>query len=208
MPKYSEDLRTAPRDHVKGGWPDGTLKRSAPAVAAVAQHIAIVLRDLTRPYGISGREAAKRAGMSQKALLNLLNGNTWPSMVTIARLEKALGVPLWDGRHHADGDVALEPQPRDYLLPGEWPTGYLDPSTPPEVDLAQKVAEALRAKMSREGFSSADVAAKTQVSEGTVNAILAGLIWPDLVTIARLERGLNLKLWLSQKGVARRGGPR
>ena len=33
----------------------------------------------------------------------------------------------------------------------------------------------------------------------TVNAIRDGLVWPDLVTIARLERGLRLKLWLSQK---------
>ena len=198
MPKYSdEDLNKPPHEYVNGDWPDGTLKTGAPAVAAVAQHIAIVLRDLTKPYGISRRQAAKRAGLSQKAVLNLLNGNTWPTVVTIARLEQALGIPLWDGRHHAGGDVALEPEPRDYLNSGEWPIGYLDPSTPPEVKLAQKVAEELNKAVSR--LTSADVADKTQVSEGTVNAIRDGLVWPDLVTIARLERGLRLKLWLSQK---------
>ena len=200
MPKYDDDgLNKPPHKHVEGGWPDGTLKSGAPAVAEVARHVAIVLRDLTEPYGISRREAARRAGMSQKAILNLLNGKTWPTLITIARLEQALGIPLWGVRHHTDDGVGLEAEPREYVGRDEWPFGFVDPGAPPEVDLAQQVAKRLHNEMSRKKLTSADVAAKTGVSEGTVNAIRDGLAWPDLVTIARLERGLSIRLWISQK---------
>ena len=54
---------------------------------------------------------------------------------------------------------------------------------------------ALRLREAVGGRSVRAAAAACQVSHATVLGILEGRVWPDLVTIARLERGLEADLW-------------
>ena len=42
-----------------------------------------------------------------------------------------------------------------------------------------------------------------QISEATVESLLNGSSWPDLPTIARVERNLRLRFWASQHNVQR-----
>jgi transcriptional regulator with XRE-family HTH domain len=49
------------------------------------------------------RSVATAAGVSHVTILNVLAGRAWPDLSTIARLEIALGVPLWPGLQVARG---------------------------------------------------------------------------------------------------------
>ena len=84
--------------------------------------------------------------------------------------------------------------PRDYLAPGgAWPTGPFTGKLPPEARLARALAKRLddaRGKKSRR-----EVARLAKVDPQTVINVLDGRTWGDLVTIARLERGLETQLW-------------
>ena len=81
-----------------GDWPDGDLRPDAPAEARLA---AGVTRRLQAAVGDrSLRAVARDADISVGTLSNLLAGRTWGDLVTVARLETALGVELWGREHH------------------------------------------------------------------------------------------------------------
>ena len=44
--------------------------------------------------------------LSPQTLVNILHGETWPDLLTIARLEESLGAKLW-GNEHRKGPVWL-----------------------------------------------------------------------------------------------------
>ncbi len=46
-------------------------------------------------------DLARTAGISEGVLYKVLNGSTWGDVVTIARLERALGMALWGDEHLA-----------------------------------------------------------------------------------------------------------
>ena len=48
-------------------------------------------------------------------------------------------------------------------------------------------------------FTASRAADKLQNSEATVESLLNGSSWPDLPTIARIERNLRLRFWASQQ---------
>lgn len=52
----------------------------------------------------TARSLAERAGISHGTLNNLLAGKAWPTLSTIARLERALATDLWPGRVLSDHD--------------------------------------------------------------------------------------------------------
>jgi DNA-binding XRE family transcriptional regulator len=82
-----------------GEWPDGPLLPNAPPEAHLAAAVAIRLRK-----HMKGRTQAKigdLSGLGRQTINNILNGNAWPDLRTIARLEVALDKPLW-GREHRD----------------------------------------------------------------------------------------------------------
>ncbi len=73
---------------------------------------------------------------------------------------------------------------------GGWPDV---PSDMPEVETARVVALNLRAALN--GTSLRKAKTLTGVDHTTIAAILNGTVWPDLHTLARLEHGLNTRLW-------------
>jgi len=78
-------------------WPTGGLRRSAPAEAHLAEAIAERLRAAIGECSV--RQVAIEAELSPQTVANLVQGLSWGDMVTIARLERVLGVTLWGEEH-------------------------------------------------------------------------------------------------------------
>ena len=99
-----------PRTYVDNGekgnkWPRGPLKDNAPAEALLAQGIATRILDAVEKLEkkkrkkVSKREIADAAGIGHQTLYNFLNGDTWPDIVTIARLEMLFDQRLFGNEH-------------------------------------------------------------------------------------------------------------
>jgi len=84
--------RAKPRDVVPG-WPDA---RSDDPVGEVARQFTLRLRAAIGDRSL--RDAGTITGTSHVTLLKILDGQVWPDMATIAKLELGLGVDLWPGR--------------------------------------------------------------------------------------------------------------
>lgn len=52
-------------------------------------------RERNRYRSVKG--VAEISGVASSTISDILNGNTWPSLETMARLEAGLGVRLWPG---------------------------------------------------------------------------------------------------------------
>lgn len=78
------------------------------------------------------------------------------------------------------------------LAPGPWPE---KPSDDPVAELARRFSLNLAAAVGDSSLRS--VSRVTGVGHNTLANILAGRIWPDFSTIARLEIGLEVVLWPS-----------
>ena len=76
------------------------------------------------------------------------------------------------------------------LAPGPWPE---TPSPDPVAELARRFSINLAAAIGDASIRS--VSRLTEVPHNTVAKILTGQVWPDFVTIARLELGLETALW-------------
>ena len=76
------------------------------------------------------------------------------------------------------------------LAPGPWPE---TPSPDPVAELARRFALNLAAAVGDTSLRS--VGRSTGVAHNTLASILAGRIWPDFSTIAKLELGLDVPLW-------------
>lgn len=84
--------------------------------------------------------------------------------------------------------------------PAELVAGWPDEvAVDPVVETARRLALNLRGALT--GTSVRDAARAAEVNYTTVYAILNGTTWPDLMTLARLEAGLDADLW--PVGVAR-----
>ena len=74
----------------------------------------------------------------------------------------------------------------------------MTPGFPPEAEIAQTISERFHSAFSR--FESVtDAAAQLDVSEGVVEALLDGSAWIDWATLARIERHLNVRIWVPQQ---------
>ena len=88
----------------------------------------------------------------------------------------------------------LEPNPRSYLADGaQWPAGHLRPNSPPVALLARAISRRLHKALA--GRSTRQIAELAGLSHQTVINVLNGATWWDTITIARLERALDTKLW-------------
>lgn len=78
----------------------GTWRRDGvaddPAVEA-AQELAGRLADAIGDEPL--RDVAERAEIAHTTISDMLNGRTWPTFVSIFRLERALGAQLWPSGH-------------------------------------------------------------------------------------------------------------
>lgn len=71
-------------------WPQGR------AVEPDVEHVRRIAETLANEVeGRSIRSVAAQAGITHQALADLLAGRTWPEVITIARIERGLGVRLW-----------------------------------------------------------------------------------------------------------------
>ena len=76
-----------------GTWPEGPLSSDAPPEAIVARAIAVGLSVALQERSV--RHLAADADLAHTTIYDLLAGNTYGDVITIARLETALGVRLW-----------------------------------------------------------------------------------------------------------------
>jgi len=84
------------------------------------------------------------------------------------------------------------------IAPAPWPNV---PSSDPIAEVARLFAINLRDAIADKTIRS--VAVQTGVSHVTLLNVLAGRVWPDLVTMKRLEIGLNVNLWPEYRPDAR-----
>lgn len=61
--------------------------------------------------------------------------------------------------------------------------------------VAQALAGRLQAAIARKGWSAAELSRCSGVARYTIAKALAGEAWPDLLTIANLEKALGEDLW-------------
>ena len=80
-------------------WPD--RPQAEPGVEAVRQ-ISAALRAALAERGWSLRRLAAVSGVNRQAIANLLAGDSWPDVATVARLNAALDAGLWPDMNAAD----------------------------------------------------------------------------------------------------------
>ncbi|MFE2541858.1 helix-turn-helix domain-containing protein [Actinacidiphila glaucinigra] len=61
--------------------------------------------------------------------------------------------------------------------------------------MAQALAGKLQAAIERKAWSVAELSRQSGVARYTITKALTGEAWPDLLTIANLERALEADLW-------------
>lgn len=76
------------------------------------------------------------------------------------------------------------------LAPSPWPEV---PSDDPVGEVARRFAVNLRRAVGSRSVRS--VAEASGITHTTLLSVLGGQVWPDLETIAKLERGLGTGLW-------------
>ena len=94
----------APRDCLieEQDWPGGRLRKDAPYEALLVQGISERLRICLKDRSIVA--IADMCGLSRSTVYNILNGNTWCDVPSIARLERVLDVELWGIEHRTRPD--------------------------------------------------------------------------------------------------------
>ena len=65
----------------------------------LAQRISKEFRDTFEARNLTVGQAADKASISEAAVRNLLNGDTWFDLPTIARVERKFRRRLWIGQH-------------------------------------------------------------------------------------------------------------
>ncbi|WP_423916764.1 helix-turn-helix domain-containing protein [Candidatus Poriferisodalis sp.] len=100
MPSRGQ-LNAHPSDYLAADepWPRGGLVPDAPPEARLALAVARRLEAQITRRGLSLREAERATGASVSALSNILHGNSWGDLPTIARIERGLNVALWGHEH-------------------------------------------------------------------------------------------------------------
>lgn len=177
-----------------GTWPHGTLKPKAPPEAHLARAIAIRFLRYHDAHSDSISEIARITGLGHQTLYNLRNGELWPNLIVVARLETHFNRRLW-GTEHIPGSPQIK-TPRDHMAKGEqWPDGDLDPDAPKEARLARGIATAIRRQINNKNTSPDAVAAKRRIDPDALQDLLDGKSWPDFITVARLEIHFKCRLW-------------
>lgn len=87
----------------------------------------------------------------------------------------------------------LEGPPSQFLADGQWPDGPLDAEAPVVAHYAAEISRRLLAAL--EGHEQKAVAEDADLARSTLNDIVTGRRWPDVVTIAKLEHFLKERLW-------------
>lgn len=84
-------------------------------------------------------------------------------------------------------------KPVEYAADGQWPYAVMDDLLGARV--AQAVSRALAEAMERQKISANALAQASEVNRQVISNVLAGVVWPDLLTVASLEGALGERLW-------------
>lgn len=84
------------------GWPD-SLDVSTPEHQMIQAMVINLRRERNRYRSVKG--VAEKSDVAASTISDILNGNTWPSLETMARLEVGLGALLWPGVKIARGNT-------------------------------------------------------------------------------------------------------
>lgn len=90
-----------PATYVTGTWPHGQPVAGAPRALEHARSVAIRLAEAVD--GRSVTEVAEASNLARSTIYDLINGKTWPDLVSLGQLEEALGVPLLPPLPDRDG---------------------------------------------------------------------------------------------------------
>lgn len=85
--------------------------------------------------------------------------------------------------------------PASFAVSGGWPDADLAPGAPVEAHAARGFARATRAALDTRRWSLRHAAERAGVTHAALSRVLAGLVYADSVTIARLEATLGRRLW-------------
>lgn len=85
--------------------------------------------------------------------------------------------------------------PADYAVgdPAAWPHTELAADAPPPAAYVRHIAQQLHSALEQQPLSG--LARQADVTRSTIQDLLAGRVWPDLVTVIKLEVALNRRLW-------------
>ena len=86
----------------------------------------------------------------------------------------------------------VEGVPADHVV-GAFPDGEVPDGAPAAARYAVAVARALRTALRDRALAA--VCRDAGLARSTVQDLLAGRTWPDLVTLAKLEEALDVRLW-------------
>ena len=80
-------------------WPYGELRKAAPHEAHFALGVSRRFNNAIEARGWSIRRASEELGISTHSIFDLLKGNSWGTLPTIVRIERALKIEIWDYEH-------------------------------------------------------------------------------------------------------------
>lgn len=83
--------------------------------------------------------------------------------------------------------------PVSWVRAGSWPNGGLTADAPPEAHVARTIVKRLHTALGERSVRS--LAAEADLAHTTVYDLLAGRTYGDVITIARLEAALAVRLW-------------
>jgi hypothetical protein len=106
--------------------------------------------------------------------------------------DRASPAPNWHDAPVVQRSATLK-SPRDYLESGEWPGGRLTPDAPVAATYLQHISATLARSL--EGESMSGVARRSGIARSTLQRLVGGQSWGDVVTLARLEATLDVSLW-------------
>lgn len=81
----------------EGDWPNGELGPEAPPEVRLAQGIAIRFNKYRKKTNL--KEVAKQTRVSRPTLYGIIDGTTWPNIVTVARLEMRYKEMIFGNEH-------------------------------------------------------------------------------------------------------------
>ena len=79
----------------QGVWPDGPFQSRVPPEVALAKTICTRIRSACEPLDLTVDYLARASGLPLVVLTEILNGDRWPQLSTISRLERGLNWSLW-----------------------------------------------------------------------------------------------------------------
>lgn len=85
------------------------------------------------------------------------------------------------------------PPPRAYSADGDWPHGPLLPDSPVAAGYAREIARRLVAAVGDR--SRTEIADRADLSRSALHDLMTGRSWPDVVSLAKLEKTLAVRLW-------------